>query len=258
MSGRSWDADAQPHRGAARGSIATSAPKGGHTRRRVAVAAAFAVAVLAAAPVAAQVALYGAQPPKGAAFLRVVNAAGAALHVHSDFLPDLQIGAADGQRVGAYTVVERVAGRSLGLDAEAAHDSAHLVLRVDPGSYTTVIAKPAPSGGMMLAAVNDPADFNQMRARLSFYNATPDCAAGRLALQPGDTPVFGDVAPGTGKTRTVNPVQAQLRATCAGKAAPDFPLTGMETGNSYSIWLMQQDGQPVAFVSRDTTLPYKP
>jgi hypothetical protein len=214
--------------------------------------------VFATGPVAAQVALYGAQPPKGAAFVRVVNATAAALTVHSDFLPDLHIGAVEAQRIGPYTVVDRVAGRALGLDAEAANDRAHLALRVDPGSYTTVIAKAAARGGLALVPVNDPTDFNQMRARLSFYNATPDCAAGRLALQPGDTPIFGDVAPGTSKARTVNPVQAQVRASCTGGATADFALSGMEAGNSYSIWLMQPDGRALAFVSRDTTLPYKP
>ena len=90
-----------------------------------------------------------------------------------------------------------------------------------------------------------------------FYNATATCAAGSLSLVPAGTAVFADVAPGSNKNRSVNPVTATIRAACTGSAAPDLALSGMEVGGSYSVWLMQPAATPLAFISRDTTLPYK-
>ena len=126
-----------------------------------------------------------------------------------------------------------------------------------PDSFNTVLVEES-AGKLSTVLVKDGAEFNQARARLSFYNATPGCAAAALALAPAGTAVFADVAAGAVKTRSVNPVKAMVRATCTGSAAEDVMLDNMEAGGSYSVWLMAPGGKATTFITRDTTLPYKP
>ncbi|MEJ1976569.1 MAG: hypothetical protein WDN49_11160 [Acetobacteraceae bacterium] len=172
-------------------------------------------------------------------------------------MPAQSLGVAPAQRVSAYAVVDRVAGRNLALAARQGDRVVHATLHVEPGAYLTVLLQPA-AGGLAVVPVVDQAEFNQARARLAFYNATGSCSAGSLALEPKGVSVFSDVAPGASKMRNVNPVEAQLQASCAGQTAPDLSVAGMAVGSSYSIWLMLPDGHPVVFMTRDMTLPYKP
>ena len=229
-----------------------------------------ALLALAAPEAAAQEALYGAQPPPGAAFVRFVNATDGEVAVHPDFLPPLRLSASGGERVGAYAVVDRVAVRSLALSVQQGARTAHVSISVMPGSYLTVLVMPAPGGAVAAVPMMDAAGYNQARARLVFYNAAADCPSGGLALAPSGPAVFADVAPGTAKSRSVSPVKASLHTTCAASAAPSLApglepdsgialeLDGMEAGGSYSVWLMRPGGVPTAFVTRDKTLPYKP
>jgi hypothetical protein len=206
----------------------------------------------------AQQVLYEPLPPRGSAYVRFVNALGAEVALRPDFLPAQGLGTNAAQRISGYAVVERVAGRVLGLEASAAGQTGRGTLRAEPGSFVTVLVRPAANGsGIDIVPVVDQSEFNQLRSRLSFYNATPACAAGTLALAPEGPVVFGDVAPGTVKQRSVNPVTAQLRAACTGQTAPQFALEGLEAGGMYSIWLMLPGDAPIAFVTRDTTLPVR-
>ncbi len=224
---------------------------------RVAVLLASAVA-LGAGPAAAQEALYGPQPPKGSAYVRFVNALPVAAALTPDFLPAEQLGTGPADRVGAYFAVERVAGRALQLDIQAGGKTGHATLQADPGGFLTIVVQQTQAGALAATPIADLAEFNQNRARLSFYNATADCPAGTLALDPGGQAVFQDVPAGGAKARSVNPVNAQLRASCTGRAAPPVTLGGMEPGSMFSVWLMAPDGKPTAFVTRDVATPYRP
>ena len=213
--------------------------------------------LLGVAPALAQEALYGAQPPPGSAFVRFVNATDAAIDLRPSFLAASSLGTAGPARVSAYAVVERVAGRSLPLEMRSAGHAGQATLTVPPDSFNTVLVRDD-AGKLSAAVVKDGAEFNQARARLSFYNATPACPAAGLALVPAGTAVFADVAAGGGRTRSVNPVKAMVHASCTGRAADDIMLDNMEVGGSYSVWLMLPGGRPATFITRDTTLPYKP
>ena len=211
---------------------------------------------LLSVPAAAQEALYGAQPPAGSAYVRFVNATAAPVVVASPVLPDQTLDTA-AHRVTPYSVVEKVAGHPLSLAVRSGGKSVSASLPLTPDGFATVLLRPSADGGVSATVAPDGAEFNQARARLSFYNATSSCAAGTLSVVPAGTAVFADVAPGANKNRSVNPVTATIRAACTGAAAPDLALGGMEIGGSYSVWLMQPSGTPLAFISRDTTLPYK-
>lgn len=203
-------------------------------RRRALFAAAL------AGPAVAQQFLYDPEPPAGSAFLRYVNATAGELAVRPDFAPARPLGTTPDGRVSAYTIVERVAGRALAVDGQP--------LSLAPGSFNTLIIT-----GASRRLVVDQAEFNQLRARLTFYNATAECADGALLLAPGGQAVFQGVAPGEGRSRAVNPAAARLRASCGGAEAPEFGLEGLVAGGMYSIWLMRPAGAPLGFMTRDTT-----
>jgi hypothetical protein len=225
--------------------------------RHLAVGA-LALASLGGRQAVAQNQVYDPLPPPGSAYVRFVNALAAELAITPDFLPAQHVGTAAASRVTSYGVVDHVAGRTLALDARAGERSGHAALQVEPGGFLTVILEDGAAGTIKVVSVVDRTDFNQSRARLSFYNATPDCADASLALVPNGPAVFQAVAPGTAKARTVNPVTAEVRAACTGQSAPPFALTGLEAGGMYSIWLMLLDGQPSAFFNRDTTARWRP
>ena len=216
------------------------------------------LAAAAASPAMAQEALYGAQPPPGSAFVRFVNATSATAELRPTFLAASTLGTAGASRVSPYAVVDHVAGKSLGVDVTSAGHSIHAALAVAPDSFNTVLIREDAPGSVTATLVKDGAEFNQARARVSFYNATPACPAATLALVPAGTAVFSDVAAGAVKTRSVNPVKAMVRASCTGQAAEDVMLDGVEVGGSYSVWLMLPGGHPATFITRDRTLPYKP
>ncbi len=203
-----------------------------------------------------QEALYGAQPPPGSAFVRFANATGTLVEMRPPFLAASALGTDGANRVSAYGVVATVAGRSLALTINAGGHSAQTNLKVAPDSFTTVLVREASPGQFTATAVTDGAEFNQARARLSFYNASPACPDASLTLAPAGSSIFTDVAPGAVKTRSVNPVKAAVRASCTGQTAEDAMLNDMEVGGSYSVWLMLPGGKPAVFITRDKTLPF--
>jgi hypothetical protein len=211
------------------------------------------LALLAGRPAFAQQFLYEPSPPAGSAFLRFVNGLGAEATVTSGFLPAQRLGTTPEQRAGAYQVVERVAGRSLPIEIAAAGATARATLTAAPGSFVTVLLLPTAASGIEATAITDLTEFNQLRARLSFYNAAPGCAGATLTLLPAGQAVFADVPRNASRSRSVNPVSAQLRASCGEATAPEFALAGIEAGGMYSIWLMRPAGSPIAFMTRDTT-----
>ncbi|MBE9605798.1 alginate O-acetyltransferase AlgF [Acetobacteraceae bacterium H6797] len=226
--------------------------------RRLALAASLTVLGAFAAPAMAQQILYEPVPPPGSAYLRFVNTLGAEVTVKPDFLAERRMGTAPEDRVGGFAVVEKVAGRQLRVELAAGTATGRASLTIEPGSFNTILIQPGPGGTLAALPVQDDTAFNQNRARLAFYNAIPGCADGSLMLEPGKQAVFQGVAPGKASARSVNPVTAQLLASCGGRSAPVFDLKGVEAGGMYSIWLMQPGGEPLAFVTRDRTLRWQP
>ena len=205
----------------------------------------------------AQNQVYDPLPPPGSAYVRFVNATGAELAVKADFVAPQTLGTDPAHRVTMFLVAEKVTGRALGVDVSGGSLSGHAVLHAEPGSFNTVLVEQSGSG-LSVVPIVDRTDFNQSRARLSFYNATPSCGGASLTIDPSGPAVFTDVASGTTKARSVNPVTASVRAACGGQSASPFPLDGMEAGGMYSVWLMQTGPGLMTFLSRDTTAKWKP
>ncbi len=218
-----------------------------------------AAATLATASQAvAQGQVYDPLPPPGSAYVRFVNASGDEVTVRPDFLPGQTLGTGAAQRVTAYAVVQNVKGKQLAMQMQAQARTGKLTFTAEPGSFNTVLVEAAGAQSLQAVQVTDKTDFNQSRARLSFYNATPDCAAATLAIASGGAVVFQDVAPGTAKARSVNPVAVAVDAGCAQGGRAPLDLAGLEAGGMYSIWLLQGGGGVTTLLTRDTTAKWQP
>ncbi len=206
----------------------------------------------------AQGQVYDPVPPRGSAYLRLVNVLPGEVTARPDFLPQQRLGTAPAQRVMAFTAVENVANRNLRLEFQEGARRGQASFRIEPGSFVTVLLHATADGALAATPVVDTADFNRARARLAFYNAMPDCAAATLAIHPGGPAVFEAVPSLATRARSVNPVAAQIRGTCGERASAPFALEGLEAGGMYSIWLISGGAQPAAFLTRDTTAVWRP
>jgi hypothetical protein len=205
--------------------------------------------VLHAKPAAAQQVLYTPPPPPGSAQLRFVNATTQPLALHTAFAADFKLGTDDASRVSAYSVVPNVAHRSFAIVVESAGKPYSITVQPPPDSQVTVLI--TDTTGIKATSVIDEVEFNQLRTRLRFYNAAPQCKTAGLQLQPGGQSIFSDVASGAAKMRAVNPVTANLLSTCNAANGPSVQLQGLEVGRGYSLWLMAPGGVLTSFVSSD-------
>lgn len=210
-------------------------------------------------PARGQGEVYDPVPPRGSAYLRIVNGLDVELTANPDFLPQQRLGTAPAQRIMAYTVVPNVANRTLNVTLQDGRRRGSASLRIDEGSFVTLLIHTGPNGTLEAARIVDVADFNRARARIAFYNAMPDCPAAVLALQPSGPVIFDAVPRLESRARSVNPVTADVQARCAERAAPEFTLQSLEAGGMYSVWLMRGQGTALsAFVTRDVTAVWRP
>ena len=206
----------------------------------------------------AQGQVYDPVPPRGSAYVRLVNVLPGEVTARPDFLPQQRLGTAPAQRVMAFTAVENVANRQLRLEFQEGGRRGQATLRIEPGSFVTVLLHSGASGSLSATPVVDVADFNRARSRLAFYNAMPDCPAAALTINPAGPAIF-DAVPSLGtRARSVNPVAAEIRGQCGDRASAPFALEGLEAGGMYSVWLISGTPVPTAFLTRDTTAVYRP
>lgn len=216
------------------------------------------VSALAPAWAFAQGQVYEPAPPRGSAFVRFANTLPAAVQLRPDFLPAFGLGTQPAQRIGAYTVVENVANRTLRVEIAEGARRGQGSFRASPDSFVTVLVHRGPDGNPAIATVVEETDFNRARARLAFYNALPDCPAGALQLLPGGQAVLAEVPTLAGRARSVNPVTAEVRAACGARVSAAFTLQGLEPGGMYSVWMIPgATGAPEAFMTRDVTAPIR-
>ena len=201
----------------------------------------------------AQPMLYEQRLPDGFAFIRFASALPAATVLKPDFADGpLSLGAAGADRVSPYYVGEGVTGRDVKIEVQG---GPVLAVRVKGGGLNTILLTPDGAGGVTATSIADQAEYNQTRARVTFYNAVPGCAGGALALAPSNQAVFSDIPALSGRMRSLNPTAAVVRASCQGKTAAELDLGRLQPGGLYSIWLMAPAGQASAFLVQDRIAP---
>jgi hypothetical protein len=227
-------------------------------RLLLALAAGLAIPLGTAGAARAQGQVYDPVPPRGSAYLRLVNVLPGEVTARPDFLPQQRLGTAPAQRVMSFTAIENVANRQLRVEFQEGQRRGQASFRIEPGSFVTVLLHATANGGLAATPIVDSADFNRARARLAFYNAMPDCPAAGVAIQPSGPAVFEGVPSLATRARSVNPVAAEIRAACGERGSAPFALEGLEAGGMYSIWLISGAAQPQAFLTRDTTAVWRP
>jgi hypothetical protein len=197
--------------------------------------------------------LYEQRLPDDTAFIRIINALPGDVTVKADFAPAFTQRSGDADRVGPYVPAEKVVGRESTLEIAQGGETAKASLSFKQG-YNTVILQ-RQDGKLTATNLADSLEFNQLRARLAFYNLIPGCADGSLTLQGSNQAVFTGVAPNTTKARSVNPTSASVQAACGGKPAPVQDLGKLDAGGQYSVWLMAPAGTPTTLLARDRIAP---
>lgn len=221
--------------------------------RRILLGAAL-LAGLGSLPARAQAPmLYEQRLPDDTAFIRIINALPGEVSVKADFAPAFTQGSTDADRVGPYVPAEKAVGKEQALEITQGGETAKASLSFKQG-YNTVILQRR-DGKLVATSLPDSLEFNQLRARLAFYNLIPDCADGSLTLQGSNQAVFTGVAPNATKSRSVNPTTASVQAACGGRQAPVQDLGKLDAGGQYSVWLMAPEGKPVTLLARDRIAP---
>ena len=102
-------------------------------RALLALAAGFAACLGSAGAAFAQGQVYDPVPPRGSAYVRLVNVLPGEVTARPDFLPQQRLGTQPAQRVMAFTTVENVANRQLRLEFQEGQRRGQATLRVEPG-----------------------------------------------------------------------------------------------------------------------------
>ncbi len=222
--------------------------------RRWALAAGMVAAIAFVAPAGAQIALYEGRLPEGFAFVRFANTTTGPLDLAPAFTDPVKLGTDGASRISQYRVVEGAAGKTL---TATTKDGGTVSFQLAAGKFHTFLLT---EGGARLAGklVTDVTEYNQLRSKLSFYNAASTCPTASLLLEPANQVVFSAVATATMKTRSISPVdEARVHATCGAAAVPSLDLGELNAGALYSVWLMAPGGTPVTFMAQDFIAPYQ-
>ena len=220
---------------------------------RILIAVSLIAAAMGLNPAMSQPLLYAQRLPEGTVYVRLASALPDAAKVQTDFAGTVELGSDGAARISPYFVAGQAGGNKVAMQVAAGGKTATATFEPKSGTFITVVLF-AKADGVATAIITDKPEYNQLKARLTFYNATSDCSAGSLSDSAGRQ-VFGAMAPDSGQARAINPVSATVTAACAaGKAAP-LNLGELQAGGLYSVWMMRPAGQLIAFLAHDTIAP---
>ena len=198
--------------------------------------------------------LYEQRLPDGWGLLRYVNTLAEPAAFRSDFDLPRNLGIEGANRVTPFHVIEDVEGKTLETAVTVAGQTTRLRFTLTANAFSTLLLL-REEGQPVARVIRDATEFNQLRARLTFYNATTGCGPTTLALDPGGQSVLADVAPAAMRARTVAPAAARVRATCSGARVGPIDLGRLEAGQLVSVWMIAPGGTAQLFRSLDTIAP---
>jgi hypothetical protein len=201
----------------------------------------------------AQILLYAQRLPEGTVYVRLASALPAAASVQTDFAGKVDLGADGANRISPYFVAGSAGGKTVSMQVTEGGKTATATFAPKSGTFITVVLHQK-GDAVTAAIVADKPEYNQLKARLTFYNATEDCTAGSLAEGSG-RPVFANMPPDSVQARSINPVAATVTAACGGGRAAPLSLGQLDAGGLYSVWMMRMGTQITSFMARDTIAP---
>jgi len=190
------------------------------------------------------VGLYAAAPPAGSAFVRVVNAGGAALT----------------GKVGKYATGSIAPGVASpyyavpGGDVALALGQKSQTVQAPTGTFVTVVSgMPGKGEGVVLP---DTLSQNRAKATILLYNVSSQAGID-LATSDGKVTVFTDVPPGTEVMKEVNAISIGFTVQGPSSAVTTFPTATLERGAAYSVVVYDSGGKLAATWSTNSTAPVK-
>ena len=194
--------------------------------------------------------LYATRPPPGSAFIRAASIgdikAGTKLHINARDLP-----IAGSDVASRYRAVRADAPIKLSIDGAAIGEN---ITFLADRFYTVAIMREGANWTSHAIDEGQGGNASDLKAQLRFFNLVPGCEA-TLRIAEGPT-VFDAVAFTTVKSRAINPVEAQLEATCGGSHV-SLKLPPLRSGDHYSLFLTQTGGKSALSGQFDETEPYR-
>ena len=194
--------------------------------------------------------LYATRPPPGSAFIRIASIGdiklGPKLHINTRDLP-----IAGSDVASRYRAVRADAPIKLSIDGAAIGEN---ITFLADRFYTVAIMREGANWTSHAIDEGPGGNASDLKAQLRFFNLVPGCEA-TLRIAEGPT-VFDAVAFTTVKSRAINPVEAQLEATCGGSNV-SLKLPPLRSGDHYSLFLTQAGGRSALSGQFDETEPYR-
>ncbi|MGH7756288.1 MAG: alginate O-acetyltransferase AlgF [Vulcanimicrobiaceae bacterium] len=194
--------------------------------------------------------LYGARPPAGSSYVRVVDPSTQPVTVAIGAAPATRLSAA-GMIATTYRI--EPGGRPVAIAIDGQSLTTSVVLPA--GAFLTLIVRRGSDGPRLAAIADTVGDVDGLRAQLRFYNLAAGCRAS-VQTASGAT-VFAGIASGESIARTINPVTATLVPHCGATAGRSLRLPQLNAGDRYSIFLIGDAARPALVGNLDLTEPYK-
>ena len=193
--------------------------------------------------------LYDTRPPTGYAFIRV--AAGGDLKTSAKLRIDaVELPIDENEVASRYRAVRADKPVKLSIDGTTIAEG----ITPLPDKFYTLVVTRNGAGWSGFAIDEGQGSANDLKAQLRFFNLIPGCEAS-LKVAEGPT-VFDAATFGSVQTRAINPVQAQLEASCNGHSAPS-KLPQLRAGDHYSLFFREVGGEPALSGQFDETEPYR-
>ncbi|GAA0847628.1 alginate O-acetyltransferase AlgF [Marinobacter szutsaonensis] len=192
-------------------------------------------------PLAAQAgedALYAAEAPDGAAFIRVVNAD------IKGTVPEASIGGKSLKDIEPLQASPYIYLPEGGYQLSVAGRSAEVTMAKNQ-FYTAVVMD---SGELMV--LEDQAFNNPRKALISFYNLTPDSPVS-LKTADGKVEVIQGLESMDVANREINAVKVSLGAFDDGQALATTPPVNLQRGKVFSFFALEVEGSPRLIVSEN-------
>jgi alginate O-acetyltransferase complex protein AlgF len=193
--------------------------------------------------------LYATRPPPGYAFIRV--AVGGDLKASAKLRIDaVELSVGENEVASRYRAVRADKPVKLSIDGATVAEG----ITPLPDKFYTLVVSRSGAGWNSFAIDEGQDSANDLKAQLRFFNLIAGCEA---SLKVAEGPSIFDAATfGSVKSRAINPVQAQLEASCNGHSAPSR-LPQLRAGDHYSLFFREVGGEPALSGQFDETEPYR-
>lgn len=218
---------------------------------RAAALLACALQAVSMAASAAEIPLYPTGPSEDSAFLRIVNTTEGKLElIATGSGASLAL---DG-RDAASAFITVPAGKAVTGSLKQGGKSAAVDITVQPGEFATLVSMPGGGESLQVAqVVEQPDDFNGLKASLAFYNLNAACTTAGLQVAGRQVDIFKDVTMASAVRRSINPVSLSVQPTCDGAPTGEpLALGALQAGERYTVFLVPSDSGSRAFLAQDS------